>query len=127
MRGCLGPDLLLDTEVTEISIARWFVMCARGVFAVHRYLVITMLLIPRLDRQSAAAAPAGPDPMMTTSVCTRVSMPNVGVQMMMMKSKVEEVGPYEVLRRLQIIGFSAVDVSQIPMTPENVAEMLRAK
>ncbi len=54
-------------------------------------------------------------------------MPTIGVQMMMLKSKVEETGPYEVLRRLKTIGFSAVEVSQIPMTTDNVAEMRRAK
>ena len=54
-------------------------------------------------------------------------MARIGVQMMMLKSKVEETGPYEVLRRLDTIGFQAVEVSQIPMTPENVAEMRRAK
>jgi sugar phosphate isomerase/epimerase len=54
-------------------------------------------------------------------------MARIGVQMMMLKSKVEETGPYEVLRRLDTIGFKAVEVSQIPMTPENVAEMRRAK
>ncbi len=54
-------------------------------------------------------------------------MPRIGVQMMMLKNKVEETGPYEVLRRLQESGFSAVEVSQIAMTPENVAEMRRAK
>ena len=54
-------------------------------------------------------------------------MARIGVQMMMLKSKVEETGPYEVLRRLDTIGFKAVEVSQIPMTPENVAEMQRAK
>ncbi|MDQ8705400.1 TIM barrel protein [Streptomyces sp. LHD-70] len=54
-------------------------------------------------------------------------MPKIGVQMMMLKNKVEETGPYEVLRRLQKSGFSAVEVSQIAMTPENVAEMRRAK
>ncbi|MPV36894.1 TIM barrel protein [Georgenia subflava] len=46
---------------------------------------------------------------------------------MMLKSKVEESGPYETLRRLKEIGFSAVEVSQIPMTAENVAEMARAR
>lgn len=54
-------------------------------------------------------------------------MPTIGVQMMMVKDKVTEAGPYEVLRRLQTIGFNAVEVSQIPMTAENVAEMRRAK
>ncbi len=54
-------------------------------------------------------------------------MPTIGVQMMMLKSKVEDIGPYEVLRRLETIGFSAVEVSQIPMTPANMAEMRRAR
>ena len=54
-------------------------------------------------------------------------MPTIGVQMMMLKSKVEEIGPYEVLRRLKTIGYSAVEVSQIPMTANNVTEMRRAK
>jgi sugar phosphate isomerase/epimerase len=54
-------------------------------------------------------------------------MSSIGVQMMMLKSKVSEAGPYEVLRRLRDIGFPAVEVSQIPMTPENVGEMRRAR
>lgn len=54
-------------------------------------------------------------------------MARIGVQMMMLKGKVEETGPYEVLRRLDTIGFKAVEVSQIPMTTENVAEMRRAR
>jgi sugar phosphate isomerase/epimerase len=39
---------------------------------------------------------------------------------------VDETGPYEVLRRLNDSGFHAVEVSQIAMTKENVAEMRRA-
>ena len=55
-------------------------------------------------------------------------MATIGVQMMMLKSKVEEAGPFETLRRLkEDIGFRAVEVSQIPMTAENVAEMVRAR
>ena len=54
-------------------------------------------------------------------------MPRIGVQLMMLKNQVEETGPYEVLRRLDEIGFAAVEVSQIPMTTENLAEMRRAK
>lgn len=53
-------------------------------------------------------------------------MPTIGVQMMMLKDEVEQTGPYEVLRRLREAGFRAVEVSQIAMTPENVAEMRRA-
>src|ERR1700722_9710973 len=54
----------------KISIVRWLVMCARGVLAVHRYFVIMMLLIPRVDRHRAAAPPAGPEPTISTSVST---------------------------------------------------------
>jgi sugar phosphate isomerase/epimerase len=53
-------------------------------------------------------------------------VPKIGVQMMMLKDQVEQTGPYEVLRRLAGVGFGAVEVSQIAMTPENVAEMRRA-
>jgi hypothetical protein len=55
----------------KVSMARWLVMCARGVFAVHRYLVTMMLSTPRVDRNNAADAPAGPEPTMRTSVVTR--------------------------------------------------------
>ena len=54
-------------------------------------------------------------------------MPRIGVQLMMLKNQVDASGPYEVLRRLGEIGFSAVEVSQIPMTSENLTEMRRAK
>src|SRR4051794_18212309 len=54
-------------------------------------------------------------------------MPKIGVQMMMLKTEVEELGPFEVLRHLRDAGFSAVEVSQIPMTSENVSEMRSAR
>jgi sugar phosphate isomerase/epimerase len=50
----------------------------------------------------------------------------IGVQMMMLKGKVEELGVYETMRKLHKLGFGAVEVSQIPMTVENVAELKRA-
>ncbi|WP_085993640.1 sugar phosphate isomerase/epimerase family protein [Oceanobacillus senegalensis] len=50
----------------------------------------------------------------------------IGVQMMMLKNKVEEIGAYETMKKLHELGFSAVEVSQIPMTKENVAELKRA-
>lgn len=53
-------------------------------------------------------------------------MPTIGVQMMMLKTQVEEVGAHEVLRRLDGAGFHAVEISQIPMTATNVAEIRRA-
>ena len=45
----------------KISIVRWLVMWARGVFAVQRYLVIMMFATPREERNRAADEPAGPD------------------------------------------------------------------
>ena len=50
----------------------------------------------------------------------------LGVQMMMLKQKVEELGPYETMKKLYELGFRAVEVSQIPMTEENVSELKRA-
>ncbi|MGW6300933.1 sugar phosphate isomerase/epimerase family protein [Peribacillus butanolivorans] len=50
----------------------------------------------------------------------------IGVQMMMLKGKVEELGVYETMRKIEELGFHAVEVSQIPMTAENVAELKRA-
>ena len=42
------------------------------------------------------------------------------------KGKVEEIGVYETMRKLNDLGFGAVEVSQIPMTAENVSELKRA-
>lgn len=50
----------------------------------------------------------------------------IGVQMMMLKGKVEELGAYETMRKVSELGYHAVEVSQIPMTAENVAEIKRA-
>src|ERR1700743_1597411 len=43
-------------------------MWARGVLAVHRYLVTTMCSTPSVARLRAAVAPAGPVPTTSTSV-----------------------------------------------------------
>ncbi|MGG3467215.1 sugar phosphate isomerase/epimerase [Neobacillus pocheonensis] len=50
----------------------------------------------------------------------------IGVQMMMLKDKVEELGAYETMRKVSELGYHSVEVSQIPMTPENVSELRRA-
>ncbi len=50
----------------------------------------------------------------------------IGVQMMMLKGKVEELGAYETMKKLHELGYGAVEVSQIPMTAENVSELKRA-
>jgi sugar phosphate isomerase/epimerase len=50
----------------------------------------------------------------------------IGVQMMMLKGKVDELGVYEVMRKLSELGYHCVEVSQIEMSEKNVAEMKRA-
>lgn len=50
----------------------------------------------------------------------------IGVQMMMLKDKVEEIGVYETMRRIYDLGYRTVEVSQIPMTEENVAALKQA-
>lgn len=54
-------------------------------------------------------------------------MATIGVQAMMLKDNFAEVGPFETLRQVSEIGYHAVEISQIPMTPENVAELDRAR
>nr|WP_318757961.1 hypothetical protein [Staphylococcus sp. KG4-3]MDW8561510.1 hypothetical protein [Staphylococcus sp. KG4-3] len=43
--------------------------------------------------------------------------PQIGVQMMMLKKKVEKDGIYNVLRTIHDLGYQAVEASQIEMTP----------
>lgn len=50
----------------------------------------------------------------------------IGVQAMMLKEKFEELGPYETLKKVSELGYNSVEISQIPMTDENVAEIKRA-
>lgn len=50
----------------------------------------------------------------------------IGVQAMMLKEKVEQLGAYETFRKVHELGYHAIEVSQIPMTKENVSEIKRA-
>jgi len=50
----------------------------------------------------------------------------IGVQMMVVKDKVNELGVYEVMKRLAEIGFHSVEISQIAMTAENIAAFRKA-
>lgn len=50
----------------------------------------------------------------------------IGIQMMMLKQKVDELGAYETLKRCADLGYHSVELSQIPMTAENVGEIKRA-
>ncbi len=50
----------------------------------------------------------------------------IGVQMMIFRELVKKDGAYEVLKKISDIGFKCVEISQVDMTSENVAEIKRA-
>lgn len=50
----------------------------------------------------------------------------IGVQMSTVAKKIPELGAYETFKAIAEAGYHCVEVSQIPMTPENVADMKRA-
>ncbi|WP_114855901.1 sugar phosphate isomerase/epimerase [Brachybacterium sp. YJGR34] len=54
-------------------------------------------------------------------------MARIGIQLMMLKDHVAEQGITPVLQRVKETGFEVVEVSQIPMTEENVAGMEAAR
>ena len=55
------------------------------------------------------------------------STATIGVQAMMLKDSFADIGPFETLRKVSAIGYNAVEISQVPMTPENVAELERSR
>lgn len=54
-------------------------------------------------------------------------MAKIGVQAMMLRDSVAEVGVFRTLHQVSAIGYHAVEISQIPMTAQNVAELDRAR
>ncbi len=54
-------------------------------------------------------------------------MPTIGVQAMMLKASFADIGVFETLRKVTAIGYHAVEISQVPMTKENVAELERSR
>ena len=50
----------------------------------------------------------------------------IGIQMSTIKDKIAELGAYGTLRACAELGYHCVEVSQIPMTEENVAGMKKA-
>jgi sugar phosphate isomerase/epimerase len=50
----------------------------------------------------------------------------IGVQMSTIKASVAELGVHEAMRRCASIGYRSVEVSQVPMTPENIDAIRRA-
>jgi sugar phosphate isomerase/epimerase len=51
----------------------------------------------------------------------------IGVQASTIKNAFGEIGTYETLRRVSALGYHAIEISQVPMTRENVADMRRAQ
>lgn len=51
----------------------------------------------------------------------------VGVQSSTIKNKFPELGAYETLRKVGELGYHSIEISQIPMTAENVEQMARAQ
>jgi len=54
-------------------------------------------------------------------------MSKIGVQAMMLKDSVAEIGVFETLSKVSAIGYHAVEISQIPMTMKNVDELDRSR
>jgi sugar phosphate isomerase/epimerase len=54
-------------------------------------------------------------------------MATFGVQASTIKNSFGEIGTFETLRKVSALGYKAIEISQVPMTPENVAEMKRAQ
>lgn len=54
-------------------------------------------------------------------------MAKIGVQGMMLKERIAKDGVYATLKAISDLGYHSIEMSQVPMTAENVAEMLRAK
>jgi sugar phosphate isomerase/epimerase len=54
-------------------------------------------------------------------------MPKIGVQAMMLKDEFAASGLFPTLEKVAAIGYHAIEVSQIPMTPHSVTELDRAR
>lgn len=50
----------------------------------------------------------------------------IGIQMSTIKKKIDELGAYGTLKACAELGYHCVEISQIPMTPENVEGMKKA-
>ena len=54
-------------------------------------------------------------------------MPVLGLQLMMLKDRIESEGMYEVLRQVRALDLDAVEVSQVAMTDELIDDLARGK
>jgi sugar phosphate isomerase/epimerase len=56
-----------------------------------------------------------------------MTMATIGVQASTIKASFAQDGTYETLRKVADLGYRAIEISQVAMTPENVAEMRRGQ
>lgn len=56
-----------------------------------------------------------------------LTMARIGVQAMMLKNSVAEIGAFETFKLAADNGYRVTELSQIPLTPETVAELRRAR
>lgn len=54
-------------------------------------------------------------------------MATIGVQASTIKASFAQDGTYETLRKVANLGYHAIEISQVAMTPDNVAQMRRAQ
>ena len=54
-------------------------------------------------------------------------MARIGVQGMMLKERIDAHGVFKTLQDISELGYHSIEMSQVAMTPENVADMKRAK
>jgi len=54
-------------------------------------------------------------------------MATIGVQTMMLRDEFARHGLYETFRQVREIGYRAAEISMVPMTGENVAELVRVR
>lgn len=54
-------------------------------------------------------------------------MPVLGLQLMMLKDRINEKGMFEVLRQVRDLDITAVEVSQVTMTDELIDDLVRGK
>ena len=51
----------------------------------------------------------------------------IGVQLSTIRSKIEALGVYKAMKHLHELGFRCIEISQVPMTTENLEEFKRAQ
>src|SRR4051794_11573232 len=74
----------------------------------------------------ATSSPSEPQPR-TRVRAKEITVVTIGVQASTIKASFAQDGTYETLRKVADLGYRAIEISQVAMTPENVAQMRRAQ